>query len=605
MPEESTTPDLVERVRGLVGLAGAGTLLFMEHRHREALRRIAEADSMWCDDGHEPAPFYLMPLGGMRELIDHPNWNGSWPVFGPSTIDDLGELGVLRVEPIDPSRNKARTFWLTMSGREQAAALAEQGVPPIEAAADDPAPVAAYAAKRALVSWSHGDDAWTETILEFTSKLRGLGIDADVDLFHAHDADVNWTTYGPQAIEDYDFVLLAVSANFKQRWEGRNDPSTGAGTVREANVLKTLFNEDQGAFYRKVKVVVLPGTTTSDIPSELKAAVQHFEIDPITEAALEDLLRTLTGKPAYPRPPLGEVPALEPVIPGGGSGTSPSLGVVARLLIEELEISIDMIGNALQDGACWAAPWELPSPRWRERENRERIAQEGEALDKPVRDAYRKINEINQRTRTRQGEVQVGAVLEEGQGLDLTAKDRKYLRDHLGVITHAIGVLRGLASNHGGGNGGRAQAAGHPEKDAATFNAIRTVLPRPVLTYWSELDFGGVWYREYTNPLLELFEGHDSVEDRFLDPGLEDKRRELVDAAKQLFWGCAKWGVRRRSAEEGFELGLSEWVRDNPPDGKNYDRWEELRTELAAQADRLVAAYDALVEAARAKLPGV
>lgn len=72
-----------------------------------------------------------------------------------------------------------------------------------------------------------------------------------------------------------------------------------------------------------------------------------------------------------------------------------------------------------------------------------------------------------------------------------------------------------------------------------------------------------------------------------------------VDAAKQLFWGCAQWGVRRKSADEGFELGLSEWVHNNPPEGKNYDRWEELRAELADQADRLVAAYEALVEAAR------
>lgn len=425
----------------------------MEHRHREALRRIAEADSMWCRDGHEPAPFYLEPLGGMREVIEHPNWSRSWPVFGPSTIDDLGELGFLRVEPIDPSRNKARTFWLTMRGRAEAAALATQGVTPVEAAAEDPTPVETPAAVRTFVSWSHGDNTWTETILEFTSKIRGLGIDADVDLFHAHDADVNWTTYGPQAIEDYDFVLLTVSRAYKERWEGRNDPSTGAGTAREANALKALFNVNQQAFYRKVKVVVLPGATMDDIPSELKAAVQHFEIAQITEAALEDLLRTLTGKPAYPRPPLGEVPALEPRTSSVREGASPDLGVVSKLLIEELEISVDMIGDGLQDGACWAAPSKLPSLRWGEGANRERIAQAGEALDKPVRDAYRKINEVNERTCRRQGEAQAGAVLEDGQGLDLTAKDREYLRNHLGVITRAIDALRNAASNSGGREG--------------------------------------------------------------------------------------------------------------------------------------------------------
>ena len=204
---------------------------------------------------------------------------------------------------------------------------------------------------------------------------------------------------------------------------------------------------DQSAFYRKVKVVLLPGATIDDIPSELRAAVQRFPVDPITDAALEDIVRTLTGQPAYPRPPLGEVPALAPrvVRPVAGAKPEASLGVAARLLIEELEISQDTIGNALRDGEYWTAPWQLPVPRWAERGIRERIAQEGEELDKPVRDAYRKINEMNQRVRARQGEVQVGAVLHDGQGLGLTSTDESYLRDQLGVVVHAIDALRSAA----------------------------------------------------------------------------------------------------------------------------------------------------------------
>jgi hypothetical protein len=335
-----------------------------------------------------------------------------------------------------------------MRGRAQADALAEQAVPPTEAAADDPTPAATDITKRALVAYSHGSEAWARTVLDFTSQLRGLGIDADVDLYHKHDPGVNWTTFGPHRIEDYEFVLLAVSADFKKRWDGRNDPSTGAGTVREANVLKSLFNDNQQAFYEKVKIVVLPAATVGDIPSELKGPVQHFVIEEITEAALEDLIRTLTGQPAYPRPPLGAVPALEPLAAGVTAGTdsSPGLGIVAKLLIEELEVSVDVIKNALREGSYWVALWGLPSQRWRERRNRERVAHEGESLDKPVRDAYRKIDEINHRTQRRQAEVQPGAILEDGQGLDLTDGDRAYLRAHLGVIQHAIDTLSGASS---------------------------------------------------------------------------------------------------------------------------------------------------------------
>jgi hypothetical protein len=70
----------------------------MEHRHRDALRRIAEAEQLWRRDGHAPRPFYLEPTGGMGRVMDHPRWNKSWATPDEVTIDDLAELGFLRVE---------------------------------------------------------------------------------------------------------------------------------------------------------------------------------------------------------------------------------------------------------------------------------------------------------------------------------------------------------------------------------------------------------------------------------------------------------------------------------------------------------------------------
>jgi hypothetical protein len=121
---------------------------------------------------------------------------------------------------------------------------------------------------KAFVSWAHSDDAWRDTIARFVVALREFGIDADVDLFHAHDGSVDWSTYGPNAIEDNDFVLLAASAADKQRWEENFRPArTGAGAAREANVLKALFDRDQTAFFKKVIVVVLPAHKTPTFPT--------------------------------------------------------------------------------------------------------------------------------------------------------------------------------------------------------------------------------------------------------------------------------------------------------------------------------------------------
>jgi branched-chain amino acid transport system substrate-binding protein len=164
------------------------------------------------------------------------------------------------------------------------------------------------------VSWAHSDDAWRDTIARFVVALRQLGIDADVDLFHAHEDAVDWSTYGPNAIEQNDFVLLAASAAYKQRWEEFRTNRTGAGAAREANVLKALFDRDQTTFFKKVIVVVLPGARDADIPNELAAGLPRFVIPEIDKRHLEDLLRRLTGQPAFVPVPLAQVPILPPAI---------------------------------------------------------------------------------------------------------------------------------------------------------------------------------------------------------------------------------------------------------------------------------------------------
>jgi hypothetical protein len=71
---------------------------------------------------------------------------------------------------------------------------------------------------------AHGDGDWQAAVAAFTFKLRELGIEADVDLVHLHDPDVDWTTFGQRAIEVNEFVVIPVSAGYRERWEGTADP---------------------------------------------------------------------------------------------------------------------------------------------------------------------------------------------------------------------------------------------------------------------------------------------------------------------------------------------------------------------------------------------
>lgn len=172
----------------------------------------------------------------------------------------------------------------------------------------------------AFVSWAHLHDSeepdaveeWRTNVFKFAYQLGRLGVDVDLDLFHMHDDDIDWSTYGSQQISGADYILIVASAAYKARWEGTANPSQGAGAAREANVLKAEFDRDRRSFHKRVKLILLPGVDIADAPTELQSSLQRFPIVNFEVDGLADLLRTLTGHPEWPRPNIGELPPLPP-----------------------------------------------------------------------------------------------------------------------------------------------------------------------------------------------------------------------------------------------------------------------------------------------------
>lgn len=157
------------------------------------------------------------------------------------------------------------------------------------------------------MSWAHAHPAWTpgqvaqwrQTVLDFATALRTVGgIDADLDLWHTASHE-NWSTFGVSGIRENDFVLIAASSSYRERWEETGSPRSGAGSAREANAIKAIFDRDRAEFRRRVKVVLLPGATIDDIPTELVSSTERFRIGGFDLAGLTPLLRSLYGKPAW------------------------------------------------------------------------------------------------------------------------------------------------------------------------------------------------------------------------------------------------------------------------------------------------------------------
>lgn len=162
---------------------------------------------------------------------------------------------------------------------------------------------------KVFICWAHKGEGWTheqarhweERVLGFAGLLDSFpDIDVALDRWVETDA-VNWNHWGPNQIEQADFVLIAMNEPWAQRWSGKNDPTFGAGAAAEANALHGLFTKNQHLFQQKVRVVVLPGEKADDIPHDL-SGVKSLTVPSLSSAGIDDVLREIRNEPRHPRP---------------------------------------------------------------------------------------------------------------------------------------------------------------------------------------------------------------------------------------------------------------------------------------------------------------
>lgn len=137
--------------------------------------------------------------------------------------------------------------------------------------------------------------------------LRRCGIDVDIDLHHAAESGIDWTRFGAQAVVAREWVIIASSPGWRERWEGRNDPRVGAGAAAEADALRSLYAEGQDLFRRKVVLAVLPSMNEANVVPTGLHGVHRFEISSFDVPALEGLLRLLPHQPGHPAVELGPI----------------------------------------------------------------------------------------------------------------------------------------------------------------------------------------------------------------------------------------------------------------------------------------------------------
>jgi hypothetical protein len=136
------------------------------------------------------------------------------------------------------------------------------------------------------------------------------------------------------------------------------------------------------------------------------------------------------------------------------------------------------------------------------------------------------------------------------------------------------------------------------EHDRAAVRRIRETLPRPVVDFLRDHDFGGMWEAEWMFPVNALTH-QDAPEHAFHDANLERLRRDFMEAVNALALRWAYDTSPNVNRADWQDLGVSAGYYEDDPESDRGRLWHERRARVNEASTRVVVAYDALMAAAK------
>jgi TIR domain len=138
--------------------------------------------------------------------------------------------------------------------------------------------------------------------LDLTDSLRERGVDAWIDRYDEH-SGVHWPRWMKDQVKRAQFVLCLASPLYRERFEqAGGTPDVGRGARWEGAIITEELYEQQQVGPKKFIAVVMPGTSSEDIPDVLNPiGWTHYTLPDDDES----LYRRLTNQPAVVPPPLG------------------------------------------------------------------------------------------------------------------------------------------------------------------------------------------------------------------------------------------------------------------------------------------------------------
>jgi hypothetical protein len=165
---------------------------------------------------------------------------------------------------------------------------------------------------RVFISYAQESEAHIEQVRKFGTLLRELGIDAQMDQWHAHERR-DWSQWAIEQLDKADFVIAVASPAFRNRADGTAPSHEGRGAQFEGAILRNRMTQDRTTWIRRILPVVLPENTVDNIPEFLLPySATHYVIEDLTPDGILELRRTLLRQSAHPLPPLCKPAPLPP-----------------------------------------------------------------------------------------------------------------------------------------------------------------------------------------------------------------------------------------------------------------------------------------------------
>ena len=120
-----------------------------------------------------------------------------------------------------------------------------------------------------LISYAHEDEHHRANVGQLARLLTDAGINIVIDQSVGSERQ-DWASWTLERIRDADRVLIVVSAQYRERFEGTVEPDVGRGVQFEGLIIREEIYRDQRAGLLKFVPVLLGSARQDDVPTLLR-----------------------------------------------------------------------------------------------------------------------------------------------------------------------------------------------------------------------------------------------------------------------------------------------------------------------------------------------